>query len=433
MMSFKALLEKSRGLYYGWRMIAVSAVIRSLGAGVHLYGFTVFFLPLKADLGLSSAATSLAFSLARAEGTVVGPVVGYLIDRFGPRPVMIVAVAMAGAGYILLSTVHTYAVFLAIYMGVISLSFGAGFMHCPLVVANTWFIRGRAMAMGIISASMGIGGALISPLLAMAVHTWGWRAAAVMAGVGLLAVGVPCASAVRRSPESMGLLPDGSQGSPLTNTDHHGNGPTARSGAESAHTLREAMRTSSFWVIILATAIRVMAITTLMVHFIPIMVWKGIDEQRAAFLLGALAFLAVLASLLLGRLGDRFHKPRLMAFTMLIAAVALFLLIYGKTEWIVWLSLPFLASVEAVFSVSWATVGDIFGRKQFATIRGTMSFFYLWGGVIAPVIAGATYDRFVSYAPVLWGLVPLFLLAAFLDTLLGRAWSRSQDSQWRPA
>jgi MFS family permease len=432
-MSLKALLKKSRGLYYGWRMVAAAAVIRTMGGGVHLYGFTVFFLPLSTDLGLNRAATSLAFSLARAEGAIEGPVVGYLIDRYGPRPIMIVAVAMSGLGYILLSTVHTYTAFLAVYMGVISLSFGAGFMHCPMVVANTWFIRSRAMAMGIVSASIGIGGALISPLLAMAVHTWGWRATTVIAGLGLWAVGIPCASAVRRSPESMGLLPLGGQASPQTHADDQGNARTARSEAEEGHTLREAMRTSSFWVIILATAIRVMAISTLMVHFIPIMVWKGVDEQRAAFLLGTLAFLSLSANLFLGWLGDRIHKPRLMAFTMLISTVALFLLIYGETEWIVWLSLPFLASVEAVFPVSWATVGDIFGRKQFATIRGTMSFFYMWGGVIAPVIAGASYDWFESYVPVLWGLVPLFLLAAFLYAFLGKAWSRSQDPRWRPA
>jgi MFS family permease len=83
-------------MFYGWRMVGLVSAIRILGGGLHNYGFTVFFLPLSQDLGLSRAATSLAFSLARAEGAIEGPFVGYLIDRFGPRPMILVATIDAG-------------------------------------------------------------------------------------------------------------------------------------------------------------------------------------------------------------------------------------------------------------------------------------------------------------------------------------------------
>ena len=141
---------------------------------------------------------------------------GYLVDRFGPRPILAVAALFAGIGYILLSLVNSYASFLLVYLGVISLVFTAGFAHSSMAVANTWFIRRRSTAMGLISASIGLGGALITPLLAIVVHTWGWRTAAVAAGLSFLCVGIPLASTVRRSPESMGLLPDGDR--PLTTT-----------------------------------------------------------------------------------------------------------------------------------------------------------------------------------------------------------------------
>lgn len=104
---------------------------------MHQYGFTVFFLPISRDLGLSRAATSLAFSLARAEGAIEGPLVGYLVDRFGPRPIIATAALCAGVGYILLSWVQSYPSFLVVYLGVISLAFTAGFVHSPMVVANT--------------------------------------------------------------------------------------------------------------------------------------------------------------------------------------------------------------------------------------------------------------------------------------------------------
>jgi MFS family permease len=125
------LRQSIAGLFYGWRMVALGCAIRMLGGGFHLYGFTIFFLPITQELGLSRAATSLVFSLARAEGAIEGPVAGYLIDRFGPRPMMLAGVLLSGVGYMLLATVSSYYGLLSVYLGVISLSFSAGFMHSP--------------------------------------------------------------------------------------------------------------------------------------------------------------------------------------------------------------------------------------------------------------------------------------------------------------
>jgi MFS family permease len=197
------------GLYYGWRMIGLVSAVRILGGGLHNYGFTVFFLPVTQDLGLSRASTSLAFSLARAQGSFLSPVVGHLVDRHGPKPMMIPAAALAGIGYVLFSQVHGYATFLIVYLGVISVAFTAGFVHAPTVVANSWFIRLRARAMTVVSAAVPVGGAIITPLLAIAVSRWGWRTAAFISGSLFLLICVPLSLGVRRSPESMGMLPDG--------------------------------------------------------------------------------------------------------------------------------------------------------------------------------------------------------------------------------
>ena len=186
-------------MFFGWRMVGLVSAIRILGGGLHNYGFTVFFLPLSQDLGLSRAATSLAFSLARAEGAIEGPFVGYLIDRFGPRPMILVATISCGLGYILLSTVDSYPMFLVVYLGIISLSFTPGFVHAPMAVGNTWFIRWRARAMTVISSAVPIGGTLLTPLLAMAVQAWGWRSGAILAGILFLLIGIPLGWGVRTS------------------------------------------------------------------------------------------------------------------------------------------------------------------------------------------------------------------------------------------
>ena len=407
-------------------MIAVGSAIRMLGGGLHFYGFTVFFLPLSKDLGLNRAATSLIFSLARAEGAIEGPIVGYLIDRLGPRVIMLTAVAMSGLGYMLLSTVDQYFTFLLVYLGIISLSFGAGIMHCPMVLANNWFIRQRGLAMAVISASVGLGGAVLTPLLAMGVHAWGWRPATLTAGLVFMAIGLPLSSMVRRSPESMNLLPDGDPPRGTAGGERLQENAAVADSGEKDIALRVAMRTSAFWIIALTTFIRITGLSSVIVHFIPIMVWKGIPEPRAAFLLAVFAFFSVVTHIVLGMLADRVNKPRLMALIMLVGTGSLLLLIYAEEEWMLWLFLPLLMVVEALFPVTWATVGDIFGRKHFATIRGTMSFFYMWGGVIAPIAAGAIYDRSQTYTPMLWVLVILYLGGAVLYLFLNEPWNRAR-------
>lgn len=419
-MQLRALLRAPARLYYGWRMIALGAAIRILGGGLHMYGFTVFFLPISHDLGLSRAATSLAFSLARAEGAIEGPLAGYMIDRFGPRPIMLIGVVMTGVGYVLFSGVNSYLTFLLVYLGVISIAFGAGFMHAPMALANTWFIRKRALAMSMISASVGLGGAFVAPLLSLAVQAWSWRTAALLAGLGVLAVGIPMAAMVRRSPESMGLQPDGdSLDGPPPSASAQSKEPH-RSSYEADFTLREAMRTAAFWILIVATMFRVAGLSMILVHFIPIMVWKGLSEQKSAVLLANLALFSPLSHFVLGWLADYVRKPRLMAATMLVATAALLTLIHGQGELSMWLFTILFTTVESIFPITWATVGDFFGRRAFATIRGMMSFFYMWGSVVAPVVAGVVYDRSQSYGPMLWGLVGLYLIATAFYGLLYR-------------
>ncbi|HEV8344882.1 MAG TPA: MFS transporter [Candidatus Binatia bacterium] len=404
--------------FYGWRMVAIGAAVRVLGGGFHLYGFTVFFLPLSQDLGLTRAATSLAFSLARAEGALEGPLAGYMLDRFGPRPVMLVGIFFSGVGYMLLSGVNSYLTFMLVYLGVISLAFGAGFMHAPMIMANTWFIRRRALAMTLISASIGTGGALLTPILSMTIQTWGWRLGAFVAGVGILAIGLPLASFVRRSPESMGLMPDGGlPGKPGNSAEPRAKDAEQRR-LEVEFTPAQAIRTPAFWMFIFATMFRVAGLATLIVHFIPIMVWKGLSEPRAAFLVGTLAFLSLPCHLLLGWLADYVNKPKLMGTSMLIGTATLFLVIFGEAEWHLWIFTVLFTTVESIFPVGWATVGDFFGRRNFGTIRGSMSFFYMWGAVAAPVAAGWIYDRDQTYEPMLWVIVLLFLMSAGLYALM---------------
>src|SRR5882762_5288494 len=353
-------------------MVGLVSAIRIVGGGLHQYGFTVFFLPISQDLGLSRAATSLAFSLSRAQGAIEAPLVGHLIDRYGPRPIIVTAVFLAGVGYILLSWVNSYASFMTVYLGVICLAFVAGFVHSPLVVANSWFIRQRARAMTVVSAAVPVGGALISPLVAV------------------------------------GAAPD----------------ETANPSATVDVTSRQAMKTWVFWLLVISMTARVTCYSTATVHFVPLMVWKGLSEGAAASLLGAFAFINLVAHFVLGWIADRVNKPKLLAACHFLPALSLPPLFVDSGYWQLLLFTTTFTFLDASFPIIWATVGDFFGRRNFATIRGMMSFFYMWGSFAGPVMAGAIYDRTQSYLAVLWILFALLLFAALLVLFLIRPWTK---------
>ena len=414
--------NKLTGLFYGWRMVAAASALRVLGAGLHSFGFTVFFLPLSQDLNLSRTSTSLAFSLARAEGAVEGPIVGHLLERYGPKPIMVVAVLLMGVGYLLLSQVQNYATFLLVYLGLISLAHAGGFMHAPMVLINTWFIRYRARAITVSSSAFGLGGVLVAPILSVIVQAWGWRWGAAIGGILFLVIGLPLCLTIRRSPEGMGLLPDGD----LPISAAPGKDSGERKGQREVDvTVAEALRSFAFWGSVLAAGFRNGSYHAIAVHFVPLMVWKGLSQPQAALLLSVYAFLGMAFTLILGWFADRANKPRMTALILFAAGGAMFLPIVGDSLWSLCLFTIFFAAVETTFPLGWAVVGDLFGRKHYAMIRGYMTLFYTWGGVLGPVIAGAIFDRWQTYEPLLWSLVVVFSLAGVLFASLNRCWQRA--------
>lgn len=182
------------------------------------------------------------------------------------------------------------------------------------------------------------------------------------------------------------------------------------------------MKTTIFWLFVIGMTVRVGAYSTISVHFVPIMVWKGLTQEHAAYLLGAFAFLNWAAHYVIGPIADMVNRPRLLTACMLAAAASMLLLIWGDGLWPLWLFTILFTAIDASFPIVWATIGDFFGRKSFATIRGTMSAFYTWGGVIGPVVAGAIYDRSESYVATLWGIAAILLLGATLTAPLIKPW-----------
>ena len=405
------------GIFFGWWVVAASCVVNAIGGGVYWYGFSVFFLPIKAALGLSSASTALIFSLSRAEGAVEGPIAGYLIDRFGARKILTIGVVIVGAGYVLLSQVNNYLWFLIVYLGIISLAFNGSFTTSTMSVVNNWFVRRKGLAMAISIAAHSLGGAILSPILAFSIYHTGWRATLVLSGILIVAFVVPFAQLLRPSPESMGLLPDGD--SELDNISSPSTSEPSYSGSVE-FTVKQALRTKTYWMLAFGTMLRTGALGTLIVHFIPIMVWKGNSEPGAAVMLGVMAFMSIPMRVSIGWLGDRWSRSRMLSAGMALGALSLIVLQFASSLWQIWLFICVFSVVEGLSALNWALVGDYFGRLRFATLRGILSLIYSWGMIIMPLVAGRIYDQTDSYRIAIWIFISMYIVGCLLFGLLRR-------------
>jgi len=396
-------------VFYGWWIVVLGSLIQVVGGGILYQSFTVFFLPLKRDFGVSSAAISLLYGAARLEGGFEGPVVGYLIDRLGARIIIIIGASMAGVGLILLATVHSYLSFFLIYIFIVSLGYNAGFFHPASAAVTKWFIRHRGLGLSILGASMCVGGMIMAPLLSHIILSFGWRTGAVISGLIILIVALPAALPIHRSPEVLGLSPDGRP----PREDHPENPQKERHHvADVDFTVREALGTVNYWLLMAGITLRLLVTVALNTHFIPILVWKGMNEATAAYLVSLFALCTIFTTLLIGWMGDRMSKPLLCSAGILPMILTLAGLIFSKESAILY-SLPIgLSIIMGTMPLNWAIIGDFFGRRSYATLRGIMGIFYGVATFVSPIYAGWIFDLTGSYTIVLLTFAIVLAIAA---------------------
>lgn len=406
-----------RTIFYGWWIVAIASVMHCFHGGLYGTGMVVYFLPVARDLGVTRAALSLAFTLRSLESGLDGPLIGYLVDRVGPRSMIRAGATLGGLGFVLLGLTQDYLSFLLVFLGVLALGMSSGVGHSSMALLNNWFARRRATAITLGHIGTEVGGALFTPLVGLMVLNAGWRPTAMLSGALLPLVLLPLTFFIRNTPESMGLGPDGDR--PFSRPGGEapsgaGAEPPGRETGEFG--VREAMRTRTFWHLALAMGFRQFAKTGLHVHLVPLMVWKGVDEPAAAVLVGLLAFCQVPSRIAGAWLGDRWSMTRTPALSCLVGVVALGVLAFGPAGPL-WTSVAFVllfALAESGNLVSWAIVGHFFGRNRFATLRGAISTVSNPLTLAAPVFLGWVFDRTDSYY---WALLPMIASYAVASVL----------------
>ena len=392
-----------RAPFHGWRFATIGASMNALISGLYGRGFTVYFLSLANDLKLSHASTSLVFGLSALESGLQSPITGYFIDRWGPRIMMIIGTVLAGAGFLLLPLANSFALFLVIFIGVLSLGVNMGFHNGSAAIVTRWFIRNRGTAFGVISVGIAVGGTVFTPAVAYVVINHGWRTAAFISGIAVLLIGVPLSALVRNSPEEVGQTPDGDGGP----------GSRRRFQTPVEYGVREATRTWAYWLLSIGVTLRISAGSGVIVHIVPLMVWKGLGEEAGAVVIAAGSLAAIATRFTMGWIGDRWSKRKLVVTAMLVGAGSMVFLLYSPGNLPLMIVFGVILSItEGAAGLTWAMIGDYFGRSSYATLRGGVNTMVSLGALAAPVAAGRVYDVTQSYFWVLLSFACIYVMAA---------------------
>ena len=379
-------------VFYGWRMVAAAAGIQCLQAGLLHQAFGAYVAVLSDQMGWSKTALSGAAALQSLEAAVLGPLLGWVIDRSGAQRMIVAGIVVLGLGFMALSQIETISGF---YGAIVMIAIGASFSgYFPLTVAVVqWFEKQRARALSAMGFGLAFGG-LAVPLVAWAMQTFGWRAAAFGSGVLMILVGLPLARVIRSRPEDHGESVDGLPPAPPPATGFPPAAPTRRE-----FTTREALRTAAFWLLALGHGVSLLIVTAVNVHAISHMKESlGYSVAQASLVITMMTVGQVGGVFLGYAIGDRFDKRYVAAVCMLMHAAGMLMLTYAVG------SLMLLA-FALLHGVAWGVRGpfmqairaDYFGRSSIGMIMGLSGIIIALGQVGGPLVAGAMADYTGNY------------------------------------
>jgi sugar phosphate permease len=343
-----------------------------------------------------------------------------VVDRFGTRKTVTAGAILAGIGFIIFGTASNFWTFAVAYMLFISFGATMAFQDATSAWVNTWFNRFRVRAMAIREVSGNLGSAIMIPIMVGLIAAYGWRTVAIMAAVAYLGIILPLTRLLKDSPESVGLLPDGvtpEEVSAAQKAAAQTQSPAARRGAsydsQIDFTVKEALGTSSYWFLLAGTTLRHIAKAGVEVHLIAIFQWRGLDAPTAGLIFTLWVAMNIPAKLILGYFAHRAPRRTTLAVGVLLYVLAFGLLLNANDVWIIALAAAIGGTSEAVTPLNWGTLGDYFGRRYYATLRGIINLSYSWAWLVMPVAAGWWFDHHANYS------VPLVVssIAAILSAI----------------
>jgi MFS family permease len=396
-----------KNLYYGWWIVLACFIINLYVGGIIFFSFTAFFEPIHQEFGWSYTQISLATSLRGLEMGIFAPIVGFLVDRFGSRKLLLGGTIIIGIGLVLLSFTQSLLMF---YLCFLFIALGAG--GCTSVVTMTavaiWFKKNVGLALGIMASGFGAGG-LIIPLIVSMIDASGWRLTLVILGVGMWLLGVPLSLIVRDRPDQLGLSPDG----PLTESS-----TTSDQGESPEKTKRaflEMIKKRSFLYLNIAETVRMMTVTAVVTHLMPYLSSIGIPRATSGAVAAALPLVSIVGRFGFGWWGDRFDKRIVLATTFFLMSAGVFAFCYVQSFWVLLLFiLLFAPGFGGSMVLRGAILQEYYGMASFGKMLGIVLGSASIGGIIGPTLAGWAFDTLGSYTSVWYGLCGISGATIFL-------------------
>ena len=410
-------------LFYGWYIVGTGFVVQ-LACPFYLSStLGVLMKSITADLGVSRGTFSLMRAMELVSYAGVAPWIGSLLDRYGARWLMVIGAVISIAGFLLLGYARNFWEFALIRVGPVSIGHALVCYFVVNVTISRWFVKKRGRAVAIAHLGQGISKTAIALVAAVLLTAIGWRYVWILfGGLVIFLILIPAAVWMRRSPEDLGLHPDGAP-EPYGSRD---SSPADRSGgapvlADVSWTRREAMRTSTFWLITFIFSTVDMGVAGFNLHLVPFIsdmgyspVWAGsVQTVTAATQLGS--------GLLWGFVGERVSVRKATALMFVIQASGLVLAL--QTTELRWLYAAFflygagLGGAQVLQEVMWA---NYFGRISLGTVRSLSVPILLLCAATGGLAFGYPYDYTGSYDLSLTLFIAVQVLCAGLTLLVRR-------------
>ena len=419
-----AALHTRLPFFYGWIVVAVAFATMAIGVNTRT-AFSLLFPPILTEFGWDRGSTAAAFSLGFVAATLYSPMIGILMDRFGPRIVLPMGAVMVSTGLILLTYIaepwHLYLAFgLFVGGGSIFISYLGHSLFVPY-----WFVRKRGLALGVAFAGAGVGSVVLFPWLQGMISQVGWREACWVMALILFITVVPLNMIFqRRRPEDVGLAPDGEIVSSSSQaSQNRADNVVDHAWASTDWTLALAIRTTRFWWLALALGTSLYAWYAVQVHQTKYLNDIGFSPEVAAYALGLVGLTGSAGQIGLGFLSDRIGREWVWTISLLGFALCYVLLLAMRQQpnHLLLYSMVIAQGLlgYGISSVYGAIPAEIFQSKNYGTIYGTLSVGGNLGAGVGPWVTGLLYDQTGTYTPAFWLAIGLCFVS------IGSMWMAS--------
>ena len=380
--------------FYGWWIVIAAFIIGFFVAGSMFQSFTAFFEPIAEEFGWSYAEVSLGFSLRGMALGLFAPLIGVLVDRWGPKRLIFFGAIVAASGVLLLSNVSSLAMFYTAF-----LLMAVGLSSCTLTVLMTaianWFHAKIGLASGIVTCGFGFGGLLI-PVIVRLIDSYGWRSCLVILAEVMLALLLPLSFVFRHKPERYGYMPDNEA---FKQREVEISLETVVSTVEKPD-IKNLLTSKTFWHLAVAFTAFHTSLISLVAHIMPYLSSINMTRANASIVATAMPLISIIGSFTFGRLGDKLERKKVAAITYAMTGIGLICLALASTISL-WALAPFLLFYSIGYgggnAMRPSLTSEVFGRQSFGKVFGLMVGVNSLVSSVGPLLAGWIYDRWGSY------------------------------------